>query len=692
MPKYKVNKVPFPVEMRAFTMRPKKPTYEELKQECLKKKKLFEDKDFPPVTASLFTGNKPNVKFKWKRPKDIAKDPRFIADGATRTDIQQGELGDCWLLAAIASLTLNTKLMQMVVPPGQEFDDKYAGIFKFQFWQAGEWVEVVVDDFLPTFNGRLVFVHSTDRSEFWSALLEKAYAKLAGSYESLKGGSTSEAMEDFSGGLVETYSTQKAAPNFQSIIRNAVTKKAMLACCIDVRRRQNVEEATAQGLITGHAYSVTGMDEVKVKGQAVTLMRMRNPWGRIEWKGPWSDKSDEWKNVSDSDKTRLAQVDANDGEFWMSFEDFKKQFSRVEICNIGPKGMDDDDEGYWSLTEHESRWVPGSTAGGCRNFANTFWTNPQFHLVLNQEDVDPDDKTPGCSFIIALYQMKTRRRTRRRNSTIGFSIYELPGKLQSYKGQLPKAFFARHRSQKRSAFINMREICQRFKLKPGHYVIIPSTYKPRHEGRFLLRVFTEKGNPSSDMIEEIGADIPEDPSIPIKKLEDEKDEVFKNTFLKLAGEDQQIGAKELCIILNKIAGKDANIKCNFSQFSCRSMVALLDCDASRTLGYGEFKFLWDKIRQWVAIYKKHDVDKSGTIDAMELRNATADAGFQLNNRILDLIISRYADDKLQVDLDDFIVGLLRLEMMFRIFQTLDNKDKTGSITLNLQQWLMLTIC
>lgn len=158
-----------------------------LRESCVSNGTLFEDPDFPATDASLMFSRRPDRYIEWLRPSEIVDDPQFFVEGYSRFDVQQGELGDCWLLAAAANLTQDPKLFFRVIPPDQDFQENYAGIFHFKFWQYGKWVEVYIDDRLPTVNGELIYMHSTEKNEFWSALLEKAYAKLHGSYEALKG-------------------------------------------------------------------------------------------------------------------------------------------------------------------------------------------------------------------------------------------------------------------------------------------------------------------------------------------------------------------------------------------------------------------------------------------------------------------------------------------------------------------------
>lgn len=115
---------------------------------------------------------------------------------------------------------------------------------------------MVIDDRLPTYRGQLLYMHSTDENEFWSALLEKAYAKLHGSYEALKGGTTCEAMEDFTGGVTELYDLNEAQPNLFNILLKGYERSSMMGCSIE--SDPNVLECeTREGLIKGHAYTIT---------------------------------------------------------------------------------------------------------------------------------------------------------------------------------------------------------------------------------------------------------------------------------------------------------------------------------------------------------------------------------------------------------------------------------------------------
>jgi len=660
--------------------------YSEIKSKCLEQSALWEDPNFKAANSSVYHSRNIGQQFEWKRPGELCDDPHMFIGGATRFDIKQGDLGNCWFLAALGSLCAagDERLLHRVIPKDNSFTRDYAGVFHFQIWQYGKWIDVVIDDRLPTLNGRLQFVHSPSKNEFWPALLEKAYAKLNGSYEALSGGNTSEGMEDFTGGIIEQYDFREKYPDDLFRIMNKCHKRHSLMGTSIETGGMALESTLPSGLVVGHAYSVTSVKKVHIRGRDIFLVRLRNPWGSKEWNGPWSDGSNEWRSLSDQEKQEFGLTFDDDGEFWMAYQDFIGNYHKLEICLLTPGTLSEKRGMRWEVTSEQGSWRRRVNAGGCRNSLDTFWTNPQYRVRVSDRD---DDDNEFGTLIVALMQ-KERRKKRKEGLdllTIGYAIYKVP---EGDVKPLDLNYFKYNASTAKSpTFCNMREVSGRHRLPPGTYVIIPSTFKPGEEGDFLLRVFSENKIQSGEVDEPtglIGVDpqaVEEVPpsvigadaenrrrrSLKVTDADAQKEKEVKQIFKQTSGSDKELDAYELRNLLNDHFKAELAFG-GFSLDSCRSMVAMMDADRSGKLGYDEFKPLWGDLRRWKKVFVDFDRDRSGGLNSHELRQALNSAGFSVSNATFKALVMRYSDQKGAIDFDDFISCALKLKTMFAIFK------------------------
>ncbi|XP_029932019.1 calpain-5 isoform X2 [Myripristis murdjan] len=361
-------------------------SYHKLKRACLRRGVLFKDPVFPASTQSLFYKREPPPGLTWKRPKELCKDPRLFVDGISTRDLHQGSLGNCWMVAATSCLASEPSLWKKVIPDHmeQEWNPKrpnlYAGIFHFRFWRLGRWIDVVVDDRLPVSeDGVLLFCRSATPREFWSALLEKAYAKLNGCYEALEGGNTAEALIDFTGGVSEPLSLDRDALIQHSDQRRALFQmlskahecKALITCYIRPAEGEAVESVLDCGLVRGHAYGITAVrkvwlgEKLQRKGgkSRLFMVRMRNPWGTTDWTGAWSQGSQQWQQMGRAEREKMGLTVRDIGEFWMEFEDFCHYFTDVVVCRLAERTLLWPSS-HWREVRCYGEWAPAPTTPG----------------------------------------------------------------------------------------------------------------------------------------------------------------------------------------------------------------------------------------------------------------------------------------------------------------------------------------
>ncbi|XP_072266407.1 calpain-13-like [Pyxicephalus adspersus] len=663
----------------------------------LKKRTLFVDEAFPSNLKSIGSGKDLDINtrnIEWKRPQEFiphGKRPQLIVDGTSLFDISQSKrLGDCWFLCAMGSLTLKPKLLQNIMPGDQEYDAKYAGIFHFKLWHLGEWVDIVIDDMLPFLNGELLYVRPSSANEFWPCLLEKAYAKLLGSYQNLHWGFPEEAFVNLTGGITMTfdlrgeqlqrnqlwhmiskaspdtlmacvYGKKEVTPRNRSMSLPLVQKEAL-----DFRRGSvpisyiSDNPVLSNGLVQSHAYCVTGTAQVPLKNGFAKLIRLWNPWGQGEWRGAWNDKSPSWKELREEDRMRLQRV-RDDGEFWMPWEDFSLEFSIIILCNHIPDFLDwGEQQRRWYRTMLWSRWTKN----------DIFSSNPQYMITVKSSD----EVNIGYNVVISLMQSsRNREKFGGQWLPIGFKIFKVES--QDTSEPLPPSFFNRERLPKLEA-CRQRDITMGCGLAAGKYVVVPYTTEREKEATFLLQIFLR----SKDCVIELSS---------VEKSLEHETKPQEIVFRRYATKGVILNAWDLQRCLNEVFIKEFPYPygVQFTIDGSRGLLASMDPAGKGKLELENFCHLWRYLTQFKNIFADIDSQRCGFLNSMELRKAVNRAGLNISNDLLNRMVARFGDYEEKVNFVDYLLCMARLKAASKTFMMLTDNGK--GVYINQEKWMML---
>ena len=269
----------------------------------------------------------------------VKPDTQVMLDNVSFHDVSQGGLGDCYFLSSLASAARYPHRVERAI---MQRTNSTTGAYCVAMCITGSWVTVIVDDYFPVRkDGVLPFCEPRNKV-FWPLLFEKAYAKVYGAYWHIgHGGQAKDALRDITGAPTEHIDLKDAKVESGAMekIRQAENNNFI----VNVSSKGKGEEKNENGIITGHGYSMLGLVTLS---NGVELLKLRNPWGKGEWLGAWSDKSELW---TDEFKREAGWVDEDDGVFFITYEDFKQNFEAFTIAHYH------DDYYYSSLSTRNNK-------------------------------------------------------------------------------------------------------------------------------------------------------------------------------------------------------------------------------------------------------------------------------------------------------------------------------------------------
>lgn len=274
-------------------------------------------------------------------------------------DVRQGDIGDCWLMSAIATVAETPGAIAKIFRhtgvdlktlPRDEHTNLVATLYDVDNDFAA--VDVAINETLCCYGDSTNKSGSymSEGNEMWACYLEKAYVAFAGGWKNVWGGNSHEAWKRLVGCRQSVCIVKNGEGQWLCACGDEYPEGGNSGLNIDELFQRMCEwskenyllgagtvpgddhDEYADGIVRGHAYSILACLEFTANnGDKLDLVQLRNPWGGSEYQcGRFDDDGPGWDDYPELKEAVKFHV-ADDGVFWMTKEELF-QFYNCIYC------------------------------------------------------------------------------------------------------------------------------------------------------------------------------------------------------------------------------------------------------------------------------------------------------------------------------------------------------------------------
>jgi hypothetical protein len=228
--------------------------------------------------------------------------------GVDFKDMEQGRLGDCFLLAALVAIAMRRPEIIINMFTDVELLEGKTPVYTVKFMMNGKETKVAVNDMVPVEKSGRAYFANGKRGAAWPMILEKAYAKAFGNYQKLNGGYGADVFKNvLNAPVTGIVNRRMSAQDLFDKIKEGVDNKFIMGAGTS-------PGCEGIGIYCGHAYVV--LTAGKLSEQFPQAVKMFNPHGANRYSG------------------KITGQDQSKGAFWVTAEEFHRHWVNVDIAEV----------------------------------------------------------------------------------------------------------------------------------------------------------------------------------------------------------------------------------------------------------------------------------------------------------------------------------------------------------------------